>query len=296
MATPALLVTGATGLVGTALAARLPVVGLPRDGSALSWDPAAGTVRDDGRPLGAVVHLAGAGIADARWTDARKAELRDSRIGGTRTLVDWLAARAQRPAVLVAASAIGIYGSRGDEELSEESPPGSGFLAELCVEWEAEALRARDAGIRVVLLRLGIVLDPRGGALARMLPVWRLGLGGPLGGGQQWFPWVHVQDVVGAVEAALQKPALSGPYNVVAPGVARQRDFATALGTALGRRAWLPTPVGPLKLAMGAELVEQTLMASQRVVPRGLVAAGHAFRFPALAPALADLVGITRSP
>lgn len=295
MAAPVLLVTGATGLVGRALGARRPIVALPRGGAApLRWDPQAGVV-DDGRTIGAVVHLAGAGVADARWTPERKKELWDSRIVGTRTLVDWLVARPQRPEALVSVAAVGIYGSRGDEELSEESAPGDGFLAELCQAWEAEAWRAREAGLRVVVLRLGVVLDAGGGALARMLPPWRLGLGGPVGGGRQWFPWIHMDDVVGGIEAALGNPGWSGVYNLVAPGVVRQADFATALGAALGRPARIPSPVPLLKLGLGAEMVEATLLASQRVVPRALVAAGYGFRFPALAPALADLVGITRS-
>jgi uncharacterized protein len=295
MAVPVLLVTGATGLVGSALGARRAIVGLPRGGAApLRWDPQAGVV-DDGRTIGAVVHLAGAGVADSRWTPERKKVLWDSRIVGTRTLVDWLIARRQRPEVLVSVAAVGIYGSRGDDELTEDSSPGSGFLAGLCQAWEAEAERAREAGLRVVVLRLGVVLDADGGALAKMLPPWRLGLGGPVGGGRQWFPWIHIHDAVGGIEAALSDPTWSGAYNLVAPGVVRQADFATALGAALGRPARIPSPVPVLKLALGSEMVDETLLASQRVVPRAMVAAGYGFRFPALAPALADLVGITRS-
>ncbi|MCK6507796.1 TIGR01777 family oxidoreductase [Myxococcota bacterium] len=292
-----ILVTGATGLVGRALADALDVIPLPRQdrgGDAPWWEPAAGRLHDRGRRFGAVVHLAGAGVADRRWTEAWKREVMDSRVQGSRTLVSWLRGLppAERPGVLVSASAVGFYGDRGDEELPEDAPPGVGFLAEVCQAWEDEVRPAEALGVRVVRLRIGIVLSARGGALGRMLPAFRLGGGGPMGSGRQWFPWVHLQDVVGVIRHALATPTMAGAHNVVSPGIVRQRDFATALGRALHRPAVLPVPAAALKLAMGAELAEQALLASTRAVPRALLAdPGFRFRFPDLDAALSDLVG-----
>ena len=291
------LVTGATGLVGSALGRARAIVPLPRrdpGGGGAWWEPAAGRVHDGGQRFGAVVHLAGAGVADRRWTAAWKREVMDSRVQGSRALVAWLRGlpAERRPAVLVSASAIGIYGDRGEEELAEDAAPGDGFLAEVCRAWEAEVLPAQDLGLRLVRLRIGIVLSRQGGALARMLPAFKLGGGGPMGSGRQWFPWVHVDDVVGVIQHALVQPAMSGAHNVVSPGIVRQRDFATALGRALHRPAVIPVPAVALKLAMGSELAEQALLASSRVVPRALQA-DPTFRFlhPDLDAALADLVG-----
>lgn len=292
MSGPALWVTGATGLVGRALARRRPLVGLPRrapDGGGPWWEPLAGRVHDDGATVAAVVHLAGASVAAKRWDAAHKQAIYDSRVEGTRTLVEWLAGRSQRPSVLVAASATGLYGHRGDVELPEDAAPGDGFLADVVQAWEAEILRAEELGVRVVRLRIGVVLTPEGGALPRMLPAFRAGVGGPLGRGTQWFPWVHLDDVARAVEWALLTPEASGAYNVVAPGIVRQRDFARALGRAVRRPARLPVPGVALKLLFG-ELAEEGLLASTRAVPERLEADGFAFRHPALEPALAALL------
>lgn len=286
------LVSGASGLIGRALAGRRAIVPLPRRAPADGgpwWDPRAGVVHDDGRPLHAVVHLAGEDVAGGRWTAQRMAEIERSRIEGTRTLVDWLAARAAKPRVLVAASAIGFYGDRGDEPLREDAGAGEGFLADLCRRWEQEALRAEQAGIRVVCLRIGLVLARGDGLLGRLEGIFRLGAGGPLASGRQWFPWVHCDDVVGAIEWAIEREQSRGAYNLAAPGVVRQGDFARALGRALHRPALLPTPAFALRLVFGRLAGE--LLASQRVLPERLSAEGYSFRFRDLEPALADLYG-----
>ncbi len=286
------LVSGASGLIGRALAGRRAIVPLPRRAPADGgpwWDPRAGVVHDDGRPLHAVVHLAGEDVAGGRWTAKRMAEIERSRIEGTRTLVDWLAARAAKPRVLVAASAIGFYGDRGDEPLSEDAGAGEGFLADLCRRWEQEALRAEQAGIRVVCLRIGLVLARGDGLLGRLEGIFRLGAGGPLASGRQWFPWVHCNDVVGAIEWAIEREQSRGAYNLAAPGVVRQGDFARALGRALHRPALLPTPAFALRMVFGRLAGE--LLASQRVLPERLSAEGYSFRFRDLKPALADLYG-----
>ena len=283
--------TGASGLVGSALGESIPMVALPRRapaGGGLWWQPEEGRVHDDGRPLRAIVHLAGEPIAAGRWTRARRRAIERSRVAGTRTLVDWLARREQRPQVLVSASATGFYGERGDEELDEDSSRGGGFLAELCVAWEAEARRAEDLGIRVVVVRLGLVLARGAGLLARLEPLFKLGAGGPVGSGKQWFPWVHRDDVIGALEWALTTPSARGAYNLVAPGIVRQAEFARALGRALHRPAFLPAPAPALRLVFG-ELADEALLASQRARPQRLEAGGYPFRWPDLDPALADL-------
>ncbi len=289
MNSPALVVTGASGLVGKALGAVETVVPLRRGEGPLSWDPTGGQVEDDGRALGAVVHLAGEPIAGSRWNEARKRSMSDSRVLGTRTLVGWLTERKQRPEVLVSASAIGLYGDRGDEVLDEDATPGTGFLAELVEGWEREARAAANAGIRVVILRIGIVISRQGGALEKMRLPFSLGLGGPVGSGQQWFPWVHLDDVVGVIRHALRTPSMRGPYNLVAPGVVRQRDFARALGKTLHRPAVLPAPRFALRAAFG-EMADEALLSSARVVPRRLLEAGYRFQHPDLAPALESVL------
>jgi uncharacterized protein (TIGR01777 family) len=290
--TPALLLTGATGLIGQALSARRAVVPLPRRapvGGSPWWEPRAGAIHDAPEQVGAVVHLAGAPVAGSRWTEARKDAIMESRRLGTRTLVDWISARQQRPSVLVSASAIGIYGDRGDEVLDEASGRGSGFLADVVSVWEEEAERAALLGVRLVVLRIGIVLSPDGGALSEMLPVFRTGLGGPLGSGRQWFPWIHIEDVVDIIERAIQDPTTEGPYNLVAPGIVRQREFAKALGRTLKRPALIPAPRLALRALFG-EMADEALLSSAKVVPRRLQEAGYTFKHPALEPALADLL------
>ena len=211
MSRPALVVTGASGLVGQSLARAFPTVPLPRGPGELSWEPDQGRVHDDGRRIAAVVHLAGASVAGGRWTDARKALIRDSRVRGTRTVVDWLVDRAHRPSVLVCASAVGFYGDRGDQALPETATRGRGFLSDVCVAWEAEARRAEAAGIRVVSARFGVVMSPDGGSLGQMLPAFKVGAGGPLGSGRQWFPWVHQDDVAQAILHIVRTPSIIIP-------------------------------------------------------------------------------------
>lgn len=292
------LITGARGLLGSALA---PVLrgrghsvaaltrGAPGPGE-IHWDPAGGVLEARAlEGLDAVVHLAGEPIG-VRWTAERKASIRASRVEGTRLLANRLVALERPPRVLVSVSAIGFYGDRGDEILDEQSPPGTGFLPDLCRAWEEAAAPALSAGIRVVHPRLGLVLAPGGGALARMLPAFRLGLGGPLGGGRAWWSWVVLDDVVAAFLRALGDERLSGPVNVVAPIPVRSGDFARALGKALRRPAFLPVPSFVLRALFG-EMADEALLASARVESVRLRAAGHSFLFPDLEEALRDLVG-----
>jgi uncharacterized protein (TIGR01777 family) len=285
------LVTGSHGLIGTALVEALSARG--DDVTPLSrpagWDPDAGTIdRDLIAGHDAVVHLAGESLGERRWTDEQKRRIMDSRRAGTSLLTGALAGLPGdvRPSVLVSASAIGYYGDRGDETLTESSSAGHGFLADVVREWEAAAAPARDAAIRVVHPRTGVVMSPRGGALARQLLPFRLGLGGPLGGGTQWLSWVSLDDEVAALLHCIDTPSLSGPVNVVAPTPVTQREFASTLGRVLHRPAVLPTPLLPLRLVYGRELVAQVLLWSQRVVPDALVASGFAFRHPTLEEAL----------
>jgi hypothetical protein len=235
----------------------------------------------------AVFDLAGESIAGKRWTRRRKQVLIASRVDTRRRLVDAIAKRANELPVLIATSAVGWYGDRGDEELSDASAPGTGFLADLCRDWEAVAAGARAS--RVVITRFGIVLGREGGALRPLLRVARLGLAGPLGGGAQWVSWIHIDDLVGALVHLLDGAARSGPLAVTAPSPVRQRELACAIGDAVHRRARLPTPRAALRLGLGEQA--DMLLASQRVIPRALLAAGFAFRFPRLEDALADLAG-----
>lgn len=282
------LVSGASGWIGTPWCRSLAnegheVVALvrrpARGANEVSWDPAAGRL-DPGALEGfdAVVHLAGAGIADARWTAARREEIVASRVRSTDLLARALATLRTRPRVLVSMSATGWYGDRGDEALSESSGPGTGFLAGVARAWEAAAAPAAAAGIRVAHPRLGLVLEATGGALGAMLPIARLGLAGPLGSGRQWWSWVTRADVLRALRFALEHDALAGPFNVVAPDPRRNADFTHALGRALHRPAVLPAPAFALRLAMGRDFADELLLASARVAPAALLAAGFAFR------------------
>ena len=299
MSARTIAVSGSSGLVGRALLKDLGekrVLRLVRargEGGpgALVWDPARGAL-ETGRLNGceAVVHLAGEPIGSRRWSAPVKDRIRRSRTEGTRLLAGALARIAHPPRVLVSASAIGIYGDRGDEVLDEASPAGSGFLPEVAEAWEAAAQRAAAAGIRVVSLRFGIILSARGGALRRMLTPFRLGGGGPLGSGRQWMSWVHVADVVGAIRMALERDDLSGPINVVSPAPVRNAEFSHALGHVLHRPSFLRAPAFALRLALG-EMADALLLSSQRVIPARLQAAGYQFRFPSLDAALADLLG-----
>jgi uncharacterized protein (TIGR01777 family) len=293
------VVSGSHGLIGSALVDALTagghsvtrlVRGAPGEGEA-AWDPRAGRV--DGAALeghDAVVHLAGAGIGAHRWTAAYKAEIRDSRVRATQVLVEALAGLDDRPRVLASASAVGVYGDRGDEELTESSPPGTGFLAEVVREWEGAARRATEAGIRVAHLRSGVVLSPRGGALRQQLPLFRLGLGGRLGSGRQYLSWISLPDEVAAILYVLGSDDLEGPVNLTAPAPVTNAEFTRTLGAALGRPALLVVPPAALWVRFGREMTTEMLVAGQRVLPSRLQAGGFAFRHPELAAALPQLL------
>ena len=285
-------ITGSSGLIGTAVAAHLEaeghtVVRFVRGDPARSeslWNPQSGWIRPGAlEGVDAVVHLAGESIGDGRWTDKRRLELRASRIEPTRLLVTHLAALANPPA-LIAASAIGYYGNRGDEVLDEGSARGSGFLADLTADWEAEAIAARAAGVRTAILRFGVVLSGRGGALPRMLPPFRFGLGGTLGRGRQWMSWVTLADAVAAIRHVVGGSA-DGVFNVTAPGPVTNREFTRALAAALHRPALFAVPPFALRLLLG-ESADELLLASQRVMPSRLLAAGFEFEHAEIAAAL----------
>ena len=293
-----ILVTGASGFIGTALVSRLKehghdVVPLRRtfagSESGPTWDLECGRVHlDPAFPLDAVVHLAGENIAQ-RWTARAKRRIRDSRVTATRLLSEALARMAQPPRALVSASATGFYGDRGAEVLDERSGPGHGFLAEVCQGWEAAIAPAWQRGIRVVHLRLGIVLARQGGALARMLPLFRLGLGGRLGSGQQYWSWVTLEDMLRVVDLALRDDRLSGAVNTVAPEAITNACFTVALCRALHRPALLPMPALLVRTVLG-EMGQQALLASCRVRPTRLLEAGFSFRFPDLDAAFSHLL------
>ncbi|MBP7830436.1 MAG: TIGR01777 family oxidoreductase [Kiritimatiellae bacterium] len=292
-----IVMTGASGLIGSTLRPVLQADGhtlipLPRVSkragppAARAWDPEKGAFPSEAlEGADAVIHLAGESIAALRWTAAKKDRIRNSRVTGTRQLCEAFARLPRPPRVLVAASAIGYYGDRGDEILDEDSAPGSGFFPDLCRDWEAATRPATEAGIRVVNLRFGVVLARAGGALPRMLPPFRLGLGGPLGGGRQFMSWIALDDAVGAIRHALRDETLRGPVNAVSPQPVTNRDFARTLGGILHRPTFFRVPAFVLKLVLG-EMAGPLLLASARVAPRKLEAAGFAFRFPALAGAL----------
>lgn len=295
-------ITGASGLIGRGLIKLLSSQGhtvlvlsrhggtnLPPNVRLAVWDPEKGEPSEGAlRDTDAVIHLAGENVAQ-RWTPDAKRRIRESRELGTRNLVCALARLARRPSVLVCASAVGYYGSRGDEALTESSPPGAGFLSEVCTAWEREAVAAEALGIRVVRVRTGVMLDARGGAFQRMLPPFRLGAGGKLGDGRQWMPWIHHQDLAELFRWAAEKP-IRGALNAVAPNPVTNADFTQELARALHRPAILPVPKFALRLMFG-EMAE-ILLASQRVMPNAAIAAGFAFRFPRLGAALADLLNV----
>jgi uncharacterized protein (TIGR01777 family) len=282
-------ISGASGLIGSALSASLRadghrvlrlVRGGVSDGDAIGWDPEGGRIDAPAlEGLDAVVHLAGEGIGEHRWTDEQKAKIRDSRVRSTALLAGAIASRERKPRVFVSGSAIGYYGDRGDEVLTEESAPGDDFLARVCVAWEAEAAPAAEAGVRTVFTRTGIVLDAHGGALARMLLPFKL-----------WMSWITKADEVGAIRHAIENGGVEGPVNCTAPDAVTNADFARTLGTALGRPTVLPTPLLPLKLRYGSELVETLLLVSQRVVPTKLDANGYGFTYRSLDDAFAAIL------
>jgi uncharacterized protein (TIGR01777 family) len=294
-------ITGASGLIGQALVPFLAagghrVVTVSRRAGGpgqVAWDPDRGML--DGSALEgieAVVHLAGEPIG-VRWTAARKRRILRSRVSGTRLLAETLARLPRPPQVLVMASGAGIYGNRGDTIVTEATPPEEAppdFLVRVAREWEAAAEPARAAGIRVVPMRLGLVLSPAGGALERMLPLFRLGLGGPLGSGRQWVSWIAIDDAVGAMQHAILTPSLAGPVNATAPEPVTARELARTLGRVLGRPARLPPPAPGLRLFFG-EMARVALLGGQRAVPARLLASDYRFRHPSLEPALRFLLG-----
>ncbi|MBI3831596.1 MAG: TIGR01777 family protein [Planctomycetes bacterium] len=294
------IVSGASGLVGAALVANLTsakhrvsrlVRGKARAGQdEIPWDPAQG-VLDNALLEGSdgVVHLAGENIA-GRWTKAKKAAIRESRVSGTRLLAEALARMPQKPKVFVCASAIGFYGDRGNEALDEESAPGKSFLTDVCKEWEAAAEPARKAGIRVVFARLGVVLSAKGGALAKMLLPFKLCVGGVVGSGKQYWSWIDLEDVAGALRFALETESLSGPVNLVAPNPATNREFTKALGKVLGRPTIFPMPAFVARIVLG-EMADGLLLASARVAPKRLLASGYAFKYPELDASLRHALG-----
>jgi uncharacterized protein len=294
-------VTGSSGLIGTALVAALradghQVVRLVRAGPAapdtLRWDPRAERGGLDPQSLDgvdAVVHLAGAGIADKRWTRAYQAEIRDSRVQGTQALVSALAAMAAPPGVLLAGSAIGWYGDTGGRQVTESDPAGHGFLPEVVRDWEAAAGEAATAGIRVVTLRSGIVLSRRGGVLGQLLPLFRLGLGGRLGSGRQIMSWIGLSDWVAAARFLLGRADVTGPANLTSPNPVSNAEFTSALAHAVHRPALVMVPVPALKLAIGG--VSSDILSSARVMPQRLLAEGFGFQHAGIAGALAAELG-----
>ncbi len=301
-----ILIAGSSGLVGTALVESLGQAGHTvcrllrpesaakaagaRPSVAVRWDPGTGELEGAAAGADALVNLAGVSIASGRWTAERKRALYGSRVDTTRVLVKAAGQLHPRPRVLVSASAIGYYGSHGDEELGEDSEPGNDFLAGLARDWEQEALRAEDSGMRVVCLRFGVVLARTGGALQRMLLPFKLGAGGRLGSGKQWMSWVTLAEAVSVVRFALENESLRGPVNTVSPNPARNREFTAALAQALHRPAIFPAPAFALRLALG-EMADALLLVSQRVVPWKLSALGYEFIHPELAGALAAVLG-----
>jgi uncharacterized protein (TIGR01777 family) len=298
-----ILVSGSTGLVGSALLPFLTTGGheavrLVRQQTrtttgkqpSVEWDPPARGLDPaaiDG--IDAVVHLAGENIAAKRWTPEQKSKIRESRVNGTRLLAESIARSARPPKVLVCASAIGYYGNRGDERLSEQSASGNDFLAEVCRDWEAAAKPAAEKGIRVVHLRIGLILSPAGGALGKMLTPFRLGAGGVIGSGRQYMSWIALDDLLGVIQFVLSHETVRGAINAVAPNPVTNREFTKTLGTVLGRPTIFPMPAFAARLAFG-EMADALLLSSARVEPRGLLAAGYAFRFPTLEECLRHLL------
>ncbi len=298
-----IVVTGATGFIGRPFCQRLVELGhavsaLTRDPatararlappvSVIGWQGSRGATGELMTALGnaeVVINLAGAPIAQGRWTEQTKDRLRRSREGMTSALVDALAKLRARPVLLISASAIGYYGPRQDEPLREDAPSGAGFLASLCREWEAAARAAERLGVRVVLPRIGVVLGKNGGALARMLPVFGLGLGGPLGNGTQWLSWIHLDDLIELLLFLLDQ-AVGGPVNATAPHPVTNEEFSRVLGQTLERPVWLRTPAFVLKLLLG-QMAEELLLTGQRVLPARAEAMGFRFRYPTLSEAL----------
>ncbi len=303
-----ILISGSTGLVGSAVVDRLSHQGhefirLFRPGTEVRtaqttpshelphvlWNPQSGLLNSRAEGADALIHLAGASIAGHRWTEPWKRELRDSRVAATHHLIASLRRLRRPPQIFVAASAIGFYGNRGGEELTESSPAGTDFLAQLAADWETESAGAAELGARVVILRFGVILAKHGGALPRMALPFRLGLGGKIGSGRQWISWVTVEDIVGIIRFALETNLLSGPANAVSPNPAQNAEFSATMGRVLRRPAIFPTPSFLLRLALG-EMADSLLLASQKVYPTKLQKLGYRFLYPDLEPALAAVL------
>ena len=294
-----ILISGSHGLVGTALIKALQPDGhdiyrlvrhYPDSPDQIEWSPERYSIAlslIEG--FDAVVHLAGESIAEGRWTDEKKRKIRESRTKGTKLLADALGNLTARPRVMLSASAIGYYGDRDDEVLTEASAPGNDFLSEVCVEWENATSHAKAMGVRVVNTRFGIILDKEGGALKKMLPPFRMGIGGRIGSGKQWMSWIALDDVVGALKFALTNESLAGPVNFVAPNPVRNADFTKALGHALSRPTFLPIPAFGVRFAFG-EMADALLLSSQRVEPKVLNEAEYQFQYPSLKLALSQLL------
>jgi uncharacterized protein (TIGR01777 family) len=292
------LVTGSSGLVGRALVRQLRdeghavtrLVRRPIDADdERFWNPATEAIDIDALAVDAVVHLAGESIAEGRWNEAKKRRIRDSRVDGTRLLSEAIARAPKPPRVLVSASAVGFYGDTGEAEADERSGTGTGFLPDVCRAWEGATASATAAGSRVVNLRIGVVLSPEGGALARMLTPFRLGLAGRIGSGRQWMSWISLDDVVGAVGHALSDESLRGPVNAVAPRPVTNAEFTRTLGRVLSRPTVMPMPAFAARLAFG-QMADDLLLASLRVVPAVLAESGFRFRHPDLESALRELL------
>jgi uncharacterized protein (TIGR01777 family) len=294
------LVSGSSGLIGSALIvslkgtgarisrlARASTVPGSSDEERVPWNPAQPIAPDAVSGFDAVIHLAGESLV-GRWTAGKKARLRESRIPSTANLARALAQARSRPPVFLSASAIGYYGDRGDEILTEESSSGTGFTADLAREWEQASLPATQAGIRTVQMRMGIVMATTGGALPRMLPAFKLGMGGKLGDGHQWMSWIDLKDVVGAIQHILRSDLLHGPVNLVAPKPVTNEEFSRTLGSVLSRPAVFPVPAFAARLAFG-EMADELLLAGQRVEPARLISSGYPFRFPTLRRSLESL-------
>jgi uncharacterized protein (TIGR01777 family) len=293
-------VTGASGLVGRELVPTLRRDGFdilrlvrraPNADDEVRWDPVAGVIDTQAlQGITGAIHLAGDNVASGRWTDAKKVKIRESRVRGTELLASTLAELSPKPRVLVSASAVGYYGARGDEALDESAPQGSGFLASVCGEWEAAAGAARDAGIRVVHPRIGIVLAPRGGALAKMKMPFLLGVGGRIGDGTQYMSWITLEDLVSALVFALQCDELEGPVNFVSPTPVTNADFTATMGRVLKRPTLLPVPKFALRLGAGSDMANEMLIGGARVIPASLHAHGFRWEHTTLEPALRSVV------
>ena len=293
-----IVVSGASGLIGTQLVAKLSQSGhevirlvrrSPKSGE-IQWNPKSGTL--DAAALegvDAVIHLSGAGIGDKRWTTGYRKEILDSRTDTTALLAKTIASLSRKPSVFLSGSAIGIYGARNDEQLTEVSTHGTGFLAEVCEQWEAAAKPAVDAGVRTVYLRTGIVLSPKGGALKKLLPLFKLGVGGKFGNGKQWQSWISIDDEIGAIEYLLTAN-VSGAVNLTAPNPVTNAEFTKVLASVLKRPAIVPVPTFAPKILLGGELADALLFTGQRVIPAALNASGYTFKHTTLESALRSLL------